>query len=95
MNTKITIFFSPLLFIIVCLSRYFPIQTVLNQYSTEGKMDEKKSNSNQGRKQADESEISSGVTEKMLAMHNALDDGYGSSNSSPHSAGKYQTLYFF
>lgn len=54
-------------------------------------MDEKKSN--QGRKQPDESEISSGVTEKMLAMHNALDDGYGSSNSSPHSAGKFNKIF--
>lgn len=28
------------------------------------------------------------VTDKLLAMHNTLDDGYGSSNSSPHSGGK-------
>lgn len=74
----------------------FPIQTALNHIncdSTEDKMEEKKSNSNQSRKQPEETEISGGVTDKMLAMHNALDDGYGSSNSSPHSAGKPNVSY--
>lgn len=53
--------------------------------------EEKKSNVIHDRKGREEQDAG-GVTEKMLAMHNALDDGYGSSNSSPHSAGKSYPL---
>ncbi|KAL0277756.1 UNVERIFIED_CONTAM: hypothetical protein PYX00_004932 [Menopon gallinae] len=56
-----------------------------NQYKNivgNRKEEKKKSNMNH-----DKEDPEGGVTEKMLAMHNALDDGYGSSNSSPHSAG--------
>lgn len=59
--------------------------------SGENNMDEKKANLMEERKRGEETETSGGVVDKMLAMQR--DDGYGSSNSSPHSAGKIHNFF--